>query len=116
MVSRSSCRNSLIFCSDVSYKQEVAGSSPALPTTSQLLSSFKIKLHMRTIIARTRWGAVLFLLFFVSIFVAPAECQATTPKTTRALVQLNTFSSQRDLPNGIEVQSGKAIIQVIALR
>jgi len=71
---------------------------------------------MRTTIARTRWGAVLFFFFSLTLCATTTKCLAATPKTTPTLVQLNTFSSQRDLPNGIEVQSGKAIIQVIALR
>jgi alpha-glucosidase len=78
--------------------------------------SGKIKTHMRTMIARRRRGAVLLSLFSLSVWLGPTKCLAAAAQKTQALLQLNSFSGDKSLPAGIEVYSGKAIVQVIALR
>lgn len=68
-------------------------------------------------IARSRWIPALLLLF-LSMSVGQNNCSAATPQKTPApgVLELNTFSGAKALPSGIEVHSGKAIIQITALR
>ena len=76
-------------------------------------------------IERSRWVPVLFILFillFLELSAGPARClpydkdpvPAKAPVPHRLV--LNTFSGEKILPHGIEVYSGKAIIQILALR
>ena len=72
-------------------------------------------------IKRSRWIPVLLILLFLSMWVgqtSQTKCSAATPQKTvvPALLAINTFSGDKSLPNGIEVYSGKAILQVVALR
>ena len=69
-------------------------------------------------IASSRWVPVLLILLFLNMWVGQTKCAAATPQRTHVpmLLALNTFSGERTLPNGIEVYSGKAIVQVVALR
>jgi hypothetical protein len=71
-----------------------------------------------TMIESSRWLPVLLILLFLNMWVGQTKCSAATPQKTHvpALLSLNTFSGDRSLPNGIEVYSSKAILQVIALR
>lgn len=70
----------------------------------------------RKIIAVSRWGAVSLVLFCLSIWIVGENCQAATSQKTSAHSDLSEFSGEKALSNGIEVHSGKAILQVIALR
>ena len=72
-------------------------------------------------IKSSRWIPVLLIILFLSMWVgqtSQTNCSAATPQKTHvpALLALNTFSGDKSLPNGIEVYSGKAILQVTALR
>ena len=72
-------------------------------------------------IKSSRRVPVLLILLFLSMWVgqtSQTKCSAATPQKTHvpALLALNTFSGDKNLPNGIEVYSGKAILQVVALR
>src|SRR5580700_1929944 len=69
-------------------------------------------------IASSRWVPVLLILLFLNMWVGQTKCAAATPQRTHVpvLLALNTFSGERTLPNGIEVYSGKAMVQVVALR
>jgi len=69
-------------------------------------------------IESSRRVLVLLILLFLNMWVGQTECPAATPQKTHvpALLALNTFSGDKSLPNGIEIYSGKAILQVIALR
>ena len=69
-------------------------------------------------IKSNRWVPVLLILLFLNMWVGQTKCSAATPQNTHVpvLLALNTFSGNKSLPNGIEVYSGKAILQVTALR
>jgi alpha-glucosidase len=69
-------------------------------------------------IKSSRWVPVLLILLFLNMWVGQTKCSAATPQNTHVpvLLALNTFSGNKSLPNGIEVYSGKAILQVTALR
>jgi alpha-glucosidase len=71
-----------------------------------------------TIITRCRWGAIIVILLFLNIWIVQRNCYAATSGKTPApdVLELHVFSGDKALPNGIEVYSGKAIIQVIAMR
>jgi alpha-glucosidase len=73
-----------------------------------------------TMIERSRWLPVLLILLFLDMWAGQTRCSASAaaPVKTQVpgLLVLNTFSGDKILPNGIEVRSGKAIIQVLALR
>jgi alpha-glucosidase len=70
--------------------------------------SCKIKVHMRwNNDCFSRWVPALLVLPLLSMWVGQTKCSATA---------LNTFTGDKNLPNGIEVYGGKAIIQVTALR
>ena len=67
-------------------------------------------------IERSRWVPVVSVLI-LTMCAGQTKCFATPEKThVPALLTLNTFSSGKILSNGIEVYSGKAIVQVMALR
>jgi alpha-glucosidase len=63
-----------------------------------------------------RWRVVSLVLFCVNICIATENCSAATPQKTLGYSELKEFSGEKSLLNGIEVHSGKAILQVIALR
>jgi alpha-glucosidase len=68
-------------------------------------------------IERSRWVPVLSVLI-LTMWAGQTKCLAAAPDKTHvpALLTLNNFSGGKILSHGIEVYSGKAIIQVIALR
>jgi alpha-glucosidase len=63
---------------------------------------------------------VFFIVILLNLWAGLGKCSASTaaPVKTQApaLLVLDTFSGDRVLPNGIEVYSGKALVQVMALR
>jgi len=69
---------------------------------------------------RRRGVTVLVIVLFLNGWLGQAESSvsvaAPVKTTTLPLLVLDTFSGDRFLPNGIEVYSGRAIIQVLALR
>src|SRR5690349_9661853 len=71
----------------------------------------------RTMIERSRRVPVLVILF-LNLWAVQTNCSAATPPKNHVsvLLTLNTFSGSKRLASGIEVYSGKAIIQVVALR
>ena len=68
------------------------------------------------IIAVSRLGVVSRVLLCLSIWIVGENCHAATSQKTSAHLELSEFSGEKSLLNGIEVHSGKAILQVIALR
>ncbi len=67
-------------------------------------------------IERSRWVPVVSVLI-LTMWAGQTKCFAAPEKThVPALLTLNTFSGDKILSNGIEVYSGKAIVQVMALR
>src|SRR6266566_3993046 len=69
-------------------------------------------------IARSRCAPVFLVLPFLSMWIGQSKCFAAAPAKTPVpdALKLNAFSGDKALPSGIEVYSGKGIIQVIALR
>ncbi len=71
-------------------------------------------------IERSRWVRVLLIVVFLNLWSGQSQCSASPATTVKAqvpaLLVLDRFSGDNILPNGIEVYSGKAIIQVLALR
>ena len=69
---------------------------------------------------RRRGVTVLLIVLFLNGWLGQAESSASVAApvktTTPPLLVLDTFSGDKFLPNGIEVYSGRAIIQVLALR
>jgi alpha-glucosidase len=59
---------------------------------------------------------VVFLTFGAGLGKCSASAAAPGKAQAPALLVLDSFSGDKILPNGIEVQSGKAIVQVLALR
>lgn len=68
-------------------------------------------------ITRGRWIFLSGIFIFLNIWIGHESCFAAVPQKNREpVLALNTFSGNKALPNGIEVSSGKAIIQITALR
>jgi len=71
-------------------------------------------------INRSRWALVFIILLFLCTWGVQTESSASPRNPVRTYgpgpVALDTFSGDKTLPNGIEVYSGKAVIQVSALR
>lgn len=70
-------------------------------------------------IERSRRSPVVFIAIFIfGMWIGQGQSFAATPakETVPALFTLNMFSGEKSLPNGIEVYSGKAVVQVVALR
>ncbi len=69
---------------------------------------------------RRRGVTVLLIVLFLNGWLGQAESSASVAApvktTTLPLLVLDTFSGDKFLPNGIEVYSGRAVIQVLALR
>ena len=71
-------------------------------------------------IERSRWVRVLLIVIFLNPWSDQSKCSASAATTVKAevpaLLVLDRFSGDNILPNGIEVYSGKAILQILALR
>ena len=62
-------------------------------------------------------GTLLFAVLVVLFFAATSQAQTSgQPVQTTGFVRLDRVTASRSLPNGLELRSGSAIVQITALR